>query len=652
MRRQGPGSVYRFGVPLALLLGYAAAFGAAAFGRALPGFDDHPGQFYRLWHALERGAWPWTWNSGWFGGYPELQFYPPGFFYAGLALRWMTLGQAGPEAIYQALLWITWAAPGATTYALLARLTGSGWASLPGAFLALTLSAGTASGVEGGVHIGMLPARLGVALLPLLALVLARWLEGARAVVWLAVPLVAGLTLTHPTHVPGAAALLALAALAAGRIGGWRAAMPAAAALALAAAWTAFWSLPLVARLEHTRPLAWGRLGPEGLASPLGLVLAALALAAVVAARRPGDRLVAIWPWAMAAVLAVTALVLEPRGVRWLPGHRLADAAGLAAVLGAGLAIARALRRADAARRAPLPATAALAIAGAAALSVVAGGPLVVWPRGQDWPALTAVERGMRLDALWDRLRSGPDRVLFTRSSVPLVYSADWWRPHSHATALTPLRTGRAIVHGTFTHPSPVAALVYRGTARRGAIDTLAERLDGARLFGVALEALDAAALDRLADRLGIGAVVVLDEDLPRLAALESSALFLRTAAAGPFTVFERRTRPALPVQVGANHWRLEVEDGRRRWIPARVTAYPLWRAERAGMPLATRRGEAWDLEIEVDGPGPVDLRYGPGAWETAGVLLSVAGCLAWVGVVLAAWSRPTSPRPAGRLPA
>ena len=114
--------------------------------------------------------------------------------------------------------------------------------------------------------------------------------------------------------------------------------------------------------------------------------------------------------------------------------------------------------------------------------------------------------------------------MLFLRSAVPLVYGTEWWRPHTHVTALTPLRAGRAILGGTFTHPSPVAALVYRGDAGPGAITRFAERLDGHRLFGRPLEALEPGMLAAHADRLGISVIVALDEDAPRLRALESSS--------------------------------------------------------------------------------------------------------------------------------
>jgi hypothetical protein len=638
MVRQGVGPVYRFAVPLSLLLAYAGAFGATSFGLSLPGFDDHPGQLYRLWHALERGPWPWTWNPDWWAGYPELQFYPPGFFLAGLAAHCLTLGTLSAGAIYVGLLWVAWLGPGVTVYVLLATSTGSGWAAFPGAFLALTLSGETASGVRGAIEIGMLPARLAISLLPLLALVLGRWLEGRRRTVWLCVPLVAGLTLTHPTHLPGALALAALAGAAGYKDHGFKSSLPVLGALGLAAAWTGFWTLPLVARLEHTRPLAWGQLALGELASPPWLALVAVAAASAFLARHPGERLLAWWPWAMAIVVGTGALVLEPLGVRWVPADRVDDAARLAAVAAAGLAIARLLLHPVAAR-VPAAGLAGLALAIVAALAALDRSPLVVWPR-TPVPTLASVQRGLRLDDLWQALRARPGRALFTRSGVPLVYGSDWWRPHSHATALTPVHARRPIVHGTFTHPSPVAALLYRGTAAPGAIDALAERLDGRSLFGRALETLDPGAFDRLTDRLGVATVVVLDEDLPRFTILEDRPEFVRRPPIGPFTLYERRQPPRVPVPVGPGHWRLDVPGGEgNRWVPARLTYYPLWRAERAGSPLPTRRGEAWDLEIEVKGAGPVDLFYAPGAWEKAGVALSAAGLLAWVAIAIA-WRR------------
>src|SRR5262249_14855163 len=303
-------------VPLALLLAYGLGFGASAFGFTLPAFDDHPGQMYRLWHVLTRGPAPWAWNPGWWTGYPEMQFYPPGFFYLGLLLHWSTLGTLPTAVIYQALLWLTWLAPGATVYTLLLRVVGNGWLALPFALVALTLSPGIASGVGGGGYIRMLPARFGWALLPVLALALVDWIEDESRPPWgLALITLAAIAVTHPAHAPAAATLVIVTAFSAPgsrarRI--FEGAVP----LVGAAALTSFWSLPLLIRLDQTRALAWGslRLGDVGSLLTHHPLLPLLILLALPVATRPRSaaRTLQLWPWATALVVVVDAVVAEP----------------------------------------------------------------------------------------------------------------------------------------------------------------------------------------------------------------------------------------------------------------------------------------------------------------------------------------------------
>src|SRR2546427_735931 len=120
----------------------------------------------------------------------------------------------------------------------------SSWLALPGAFVALTASAETMSGVEGGVRTGMIAARLGWALVPLLVLALARWVEDGGARPAFAAPVLAAIALVHPAHLPAAVLYLALA------VGVGRGYTPyrlvQAAWLGLTAAlFTAFWTVPL-----------------------------------------------------------------------------------------------------------------------------------------------------------------------------------------------------------------------------------------------------------------------------------------------------------------------------------------------------------------------------------------------------------------------
>lgn len=204
-------------LPFAALASYIACFGWAALGASPLGFDDHPGQLHRVWLVVTEGVAPWRWHTGWWAGYPELQFYPPGFAYAAAALHALSFGALDVGRAYHACVWIAWAAPGLTAYLLLARVLGNGVLALPGALVALTLSAGVASGVEGGVHIGMIAARIGWALLPLLLWVLAHPAHDLRRSAPVVIPLLAVLVLMHPAHVPMAVVAVALAAVAQGR---------------------------------------------------------------------------------------------------------------------------------------------------------------------------------------------------------------------------------------------------------------------------------------------------------------------------------------------------------------------------------------------------------------------------------------------------
>ena len=616
--------------PRAALLAYGLAFGVVALGWGLPAFDDHPGQLARIWHVVRHGPAPWAWSPDWWAGYPELQFYPPAFPWIGAGLHAATGGTLPVETAYLVLVWLAYLAPGLAVHLLLTRRLGDGWLALPGGFVALTLSAwpGLASGVEGGIHVGMVPARLGWALLPLLALALERWAAAAgRFPVGTAIPLVALIVLTHPAHAPAAVALLGTAALLRPPRG--RRLLAAAAALTLAAGLTAVWTVPLLARLEHTRALAWGRLDLAGMlgAHPLLVVLLVLAVLAPVVARSSGDRLLALWPPSAGALVALDALVLEPAGRRWLPADRVLDGAWLAVVLAAGLTAGRL----GAGRALPRPLLALVAVAGVIALSLAGDRTLTLWPTPRLWPTYAATERGLRLPALWAALREAPEgRALFVRSSVPLAFGTEWWRPHTHVPALAPLHAGRPIVNGTFTHASPVAALVYRGEAGPGPIRRLVEELDGHSLLGQPLEALDGAALDRLARTLGVSVIVALDEDVPRLSAALEGSRFAARRTEPPFVLY---TGPpvSLPSPGPGGSWEITLAGTTGAWTSARMACYPLWHASAGDTRLETRCGPHADLQVRLPGPSAeVTLRYRPGAPELSGLALTVLAAAAW----------------------
>ena len=630
-------------LPPALLAAYAVAFGWRALGGGLLVFDDHPGQLYRLVHAITLGWAPWRFNPGWWAGYAELQYYPPGFAWLGALMHLAAAGALDVATVYQILLWLAWLLPGVAVYALLRRALGDPWLALPGALVALTLSAGSRSGVEEGLRWGLVAARLGWGVLPLLAWSLLRWAEGAARPPLPSAALVAAVILLHPAHAPAAAVLVALAALHSAprgrRLG--EAALIFAAGLGL----TAIWLLPLLAHLPMALPLAWAdatlfALGGRLVSQP---VLLALALLSLVGwrwrARLPilpdgGARwLLGLTP-AMLVVIALDAVVAMPLGVAWLPADRLMDGLHLGLVLGGAAGFA-----ALAAGRAR---SAVAAVVGLAVCVPLAWGPdepgLTLWPRPREWPGEQEVTRGLRMDALWEAIRQAPPgRVLFLRSAVPLDWRPEWWRPHTHLTALTPLRAGRAIVGGTFTHPSPVAGLVYTGSAAPRPLTMLAEQRDGQSLFGRSLEALAPEAFDALARSLGIGLVVALEEDVGKARFLTDNQSVKSLSRIGSFRLFAVAVGAAEPVSIGAQRWRIALAPAAPGWVSLPIAYSPLWVVRADGVSLAARRDERGLLEVALVAPvSSVELEHRAGVAEWAGVALSLGAGL----LLLAVWWR------------
>ncbi len=629
-------------LPLALLGIYALAFGSRALGGGLLIFDDHPGQLYRLHHALTIGLAPWRLNPGWWAGYAELQYYPPGFAWLGALVHYASLGSLGADRVYQLLLWIAYVLPGATTYLLLRRALGGDWLALPGAFLALTLSAGSRSGVEEGLRWGLVSARLAWGLLPLLALALLRWVEGTgRPSLWGA-PLLAAIIVTHPAHAPAAVALILLAVFPG--IRPTRARIDVALFLLLSGVGLAgFWLIPLLAHLEMALPLAWGNnslgvithLFKDVPALIILLGLHGLAIARVF--RRDSAPEVQKWLLALAPTMFLLvfldAAVLGTFGVLWIPADRLLDSFLLALVLGAATVLSR-----------PLTIREGLYCIGGPVLLMAllgpgAGEPLAsLWPKTGDWPKRAEVVRGSKVDDLWAMLKGAPaGRILFLRSAVPLSYRPEWWRPHSHITALTPLESGRAIINGTFTHPSPLAGLLYTGSASNRPITLLVEQRDGVALFGLPLEGLSAEQFNRFAVALGISGVVALDEDEGHIPFLSENPAFMKPAVIGFFRVFLSQAPRAIPEPLGPQGWRLPAASHSAAWLKTGMAWSPLWRADSAGKRLAVRRDGFGMLEVEASsGARPITIEHRPGAAELGGLALSFAAAIA----LLIAWRR------------
>src|SRR5258707_534063 len=170
--------------------------------------------------------------------------------------------------------------------------------------------------------------------------------------------------------------------------------------------------------------------------------------------------------------------------------------------------------------------------------------------RGSRWSSAAAW--------VWPGWRDASTRYR-SRSAWPTRFAAPRW-----GSAPTP----------SSRSSSSTAALISRGDAGRGAITQLAEQLDGRTLFGERLEALDPARFSTQADRLGVVAVVALEDDDTQLGWLAESTAFRRRLALAPFVVFARESAVALPTaRDGA--WRIALAGEAGGWTSARIAYYP-----------------------------------------------------------------------------
>jgi hypothetical protein len=150
------------------------------------------------------------------------------------------------------------------------------------------------------------------------------------------------------------------------------------------------------------------------------------------------------------------------------------------------------------------------------------------------------------------------------------------------------------------------------------------------------LHATDPERFAARADRLGIVAVVALEDDVTQLAWLPEQTAFRRRIPLAPFVIFVRDTAVALPTTGDGHTWRITLAGDLGAWVPARVAYYPLWRAEGDGERLEKRRAADGILEVRLtQALQTVTLRYGAGVPEILGVAVTAAALVTWAAAAL-----------------
>src|SRR5204863_255039 len=134
----------------------------------------------------------------------------------------------------------------------------------------------------------------------------------------------------------------------------------------------------------------------------------------------------------------------------------------------------------------------------------------------------------------------------------------------------------------------------------------LTERHDGHTLFGEPLDSLVPSQFNERAERLGIVAVVALDDDVNQLGWLDGTP-FRRRLLLAPFVVFARETAVAVPA-AREGVWRVALAGEAGGWTSARVAYYPLWRAEADAAAVALAR-EVSGVRKPVPSPRALSTR-------------------------------------------
>jgi hypothetical protein len=594
------------------------------------------------------------WNPLWYAGYPELQFYPPGFVLLGWLLDRLTLGRLSPFALYQLLLFVGYLLPGISVYFLLSRVARCRWVGLVGGGLALIFA--ELWGGATAIFVGLVAERLAFGLVPLV--MLAGWhaLHAARpARWWLVTALVLAATLlVHPFHAAGPALFLGTAALLPGRDAGptrWRRLRDLALVGLGALLLVAFWLLPLLVHGAYAAPLIRADLDQTlewlfGRGIRPYLVGALLAAVALLAGRQRRVRTFAGATLAMGAGLAAFALLDHLVLIRGLGFYlfdpvRFSAEVYLAWVLLLGLGLAYLPIWLSRWRRAG---TLAGVLLVALVLAWLAR-PFTGLLRDQRDPAHFYGQARQRfdLDASWQALGQDRGRVLFTS------YYLQLGEVPTALKAATPYFAGRPIVGGTFSHWGPVARTLWVGDPGAERLPGRVELTDDVSLAGRPWEEWTDPSFFEVCHRLNVATVAATWDDEKARAFLDGAPHFRSFYSDEVFVLYEvLDPAPALvEVEGAATAALLRVEPTALDVTVAgavagdtlrvKIAQYPLWRAEARGQRLVPAADEWGLMQVSLP-PGSYELRlrYRAGPAEWAGAALSLAAAAVWLALAIA----------------
>ncbi len=639
-------------------------------------YGDNPAQFLRLWQGMDyswhlRGRIV-DWAPFWYAGYPELQFYPPGFAILGWALKGISFGVLSDFLIYQILVFSAFAWPGFAIYYALARL-----------------GFGRIAAVSGGLFGMIFPGVFDGSLAPLIGLVGSRlafgfsalvftwgvlfiehggWLRGLRAALVLALTI-----LMHPFHSVGALLgvgifwLIALRTARDARKAFLRLIALPFSALAL----TAFWVMPLLAHSSEAIPIV--RATFDAIVHELASTqyLPYLALAVVAVARLTYERqmrlrviVVTLVMWLLmqtAMVVADYALLLDRLNIYALDPVRLTGEIYLTLVMLAGIGAGSVIERVYRWLRGPTLSAkrrrmGALASLGVAVLIVA----VALWPfpamaasfrerAGEEPIWLSEVAPAYRLNELWRELRAQPGRVLFT-SNYSTLHKFSTRNLPTTLLALTPYFTQREMMGGTFSSWSAVAALMWVGRTHPPALFGRVEENDDRSLFGVEWAQMNPEKFAALCRAFDVTTIVASVDDfhartfLDRVPYFQSywndDWYFLYRVKDYQPSVVEARNAQATLMQQTPTRLRVRITQATSQaTLTLKMAYYPLWTACTADAScLPVRSDELGRLTIDLrEGESDLTIEYRDDAAQTLGMWISIIATAIWL--MLMGWA-------------
>ena len=610
-------------------------------------YGDHPGQFLRLWYPVWVSHRLLDWNPLWYAGYPELQFYPPGFVLLGWGLDWLTLGRLSPFAVYQLLIFVAYLLPGLTVYALARIVSGRWWVGLIAGMLALLFT--ELWGGATAVFVGLVAERLAFGLVPLVLFAGWQALHAAHPTRWwLCTGLaLAATVLMHPFHAVAPVLFLSVAALCSRSRWGHLCALALVSALAIAL--VAFWLLPLWVHQDYAAPMLRADLGQtmDWLFAPdaqrylaAGLLIP---LALLVQRKRPFTLFVgstlAMTAMLIALIVFDHVVLIDRLGFYLLDPVRFGAEVYLAYVLLAGLGLAHLPLWLSRTRWR----TAGGLVGGLVVIVALVwlGRPFVALVREQRDPAhfLSEARRTFPLDATWEMLRDSEGRVLFTSS---YLYLDDL--PTALKSA-TPYFTGRTIIGGTFSHWSPVARVLWTGTPEVEVLPGQVELADDVSLAGRAWAEWTDADFFELCHRLNVTTVVTTWADVNARTFLDGAPHFQSFYSNDLFVLYRVLDPAPAPIEAeGAlvtllyaapTALDLHVAEATAgATLQVKMTDYPLWQVLTAGQTLSHEADELGLMRIALpQGSYDLTLRYRPGPAEKVGAWLSLGAVIGWLAL-------------------